>query len=378
MSQYTQRYWRNSLVTTAFAVSLLVGCSSAPVINQVDLSDDTTLDKDSMLPVPEGAAISGVDELDEDSAFSDIYSSFADEMDIPLEGNDANKPQAPPLEYLYSISGGYEASVSDVPMWLTGERFLSFMEPVAITLYNDELYILDAGHQTLFRYEPEGTKLFTLLDLTNYTRGTPSGLTFNDKGYYFISESHQSRILKFNKENLLVDVYEDKSNLANPGKLYFDRKNEKLYVNDEVYSRILIISKSGEFLYTIGRRGQQQAEFVGITDFVAVDDNLLVTDSIGRLPLQVVSNEGGFVNAYGLGDISIPAAIAVSENGTVYVADHDDDSIKIFVDEELRWKVGSSGTRPGKFRLVTQLLIDQDKLYVLDSMNRRVQVFKIK
>lgn len=376
MSQYSQRYWQYSLVITFSVTLLLLGCSASPITGdqvaiqaaepeQEDFSNESALEEDGL---------SAAD------PFEGIYSSFTDEMaraDGGLSADQGGSDAPPPLEFLSEIFGGSDALTSDIPTWLIGEQFMRLLEPIAFSIHNDGLYILDSGRQALFRYVFEENKIITVLDLSQYLRGNPAGLVFNDEGYYFISDPQRNRVLKFNSENILVAVYEDTANLASPGKLYFDNERGKLYISDGVYSRILVASKYGEFLYALGGRGTEPGQFVSITDFSYSKSEIYITDVIAKKPVQVLNNEGDFLRAYSSQSLSIPAAIAIDEQGYVYVADHQDDTIRVFVEGELRWKIGGSGTQPGHFRKVTQMMVSDGKLYVLDSLNRRIQVFKI-
>ncbi len=382
MSQYSQRYRRYSLGVTITAALMLAGCGSGQTVVVADYSIEETALSGEMPVVADADQPESTGEVDidvsADSVFGDIYSSFTQEMaEESGVGTVAETSKLPPIEYLYSINGGNDSIASDVPTWVTGERFLRFLQPSGFDVYKNTLYILDSGRKTMFRYQPDGEKIITVLDLTMYLRGSANSVVFSDEGYYFISEPLSSRVLKFNDQNVLVDVYKDSANLARPTKLYYDDEQKKLYVGDEVFGRIVVISKQGKILYALGKRGTAKGEFLRISDFTNYGDHVIVTDSIGKKPMQVISNDGEFVHAYTRRVLSIPSAIAVDTQERIYVADHSDDSIRIFMDGELRWRFGGPGAEPGKFREITQMKIYESKLYVLDSLNRRIQVFQI-
>ncbi len=382
MSQYSQRHWRYSLGLIITVALVLAGCGSSQTMvppahstEEMVLSDEVSVVPDAAQPASTGEAGAGISS---DNAFGDIYSSFTQEM-AQESGVDsaAETSSLPPIEYLYSISGGNDAIESDVPVWVTGEHFLHFIQPSGFDVYNGDLYILDSARQAMFRYQPDGEKIITVLDLAVYLRGDADSLAFSDEGYYFISEPLSSRVLKFNDQNMLVDVYKDSANLANPTKLYYDNNQKKLYVSDGVFGRIMVFSKQGKPLYALGKRGTAKGEFIRISDFINNGNNVIVTDSLGKRPMQVISNDGEFVEAYTRRVLDIPGAIAIDAQERIYVADHSDDSIRIFLNGELRWRFGGSGADPGKFRVVTQMRVYEDKLYVLDSLNRRIQVFQV-
>ncbi|MCF6229257.1 MAG: 6-bladed beta-propeller [Gammaproteobacteria bacterium] len=377
MPQYPERHWRYSLGIVFSLILLLAGCSAGqPVVQSDGSSKPDALANESTLLSEAGSEVEIISS--DESAFGDIYSSFTQEMAITTGADVAEASKLPPLKYLYTISGGNDAIASDVPTWVTGERFIRFLQPSGFDFYKGDLYILDSARHTMFRYQPDGEKIIAVLDLGVYTRANVESIVFSEEGYYFVSEPMSSRVLKFNSQNVLVDVYKDSANLVNPEKLHYDDRQGKLYVSDGVYGRIVVISKSGKLLYALGKRGTAKGEFIQISDFVVNNKgDVVVTDSLSQKPMQVISNDGLFIQEYSRRVLDIPGAVAIDSQQRIYVASHSDDTIRIFVDGKLRWRFGGSGTEPGKFRVVTQMTVHEDKLYVLDTLNRRIQVFQI-
>jgi len=68
----------------------------------------------------------------------------------------------------------------------------------------------------------------------------------------------------------------------------------------------------------------------------------------------------------------------VDSEGHIYVADAAFDNFQIFDQEgRLLLFVGQAGSGPGQFHLPAGLYIDEeDRIYVVDQFNRRVQVFQ--
>lgn len=383
MSQYTQRYRQLALIAW---ITLLVACSSNEPVATVVSVESITSELSEATEGSEGATVATdasapAASTSESDPFADIYSSFASEMEeeVPAESEEGAPKQAelPPIEYLYEIKGGRDALADGVPSWLTGDRFMNFVTPVAFSFYEGDIYILDAGRHVLFRYDHETASLYSKMNLKNYLLGEPSSLTFDSKGYYFVTEPQSSRVLKFNPSDKLVGVYKDKANLSRPDRLYYHEPTDRLYIGDGVYSRVLVASRYGKFRFAVGSRGEERGEFVKITDFSVSDTGIYVADRLGSEPVQLLDSEGGYVSSISHDDVSIPNAIALDDAGRLYVADQEDDTIRIFIDHKLSWSVGGSGRLPGQFREISQMKINDGKLYVLDSLNRRIQVFRI-
>jgi len=371
MSQYTQRYWRFALAILSGL--LVVGCETAQPVSTVV---DPVQIEEGLADLSEAAALEdqGLNESGEANGFADIYEAFTAETSFPSEAEEVDGYS--PLEYALFFNGGYEASSVDIPRWLMGEKFIRFVEPVALDIFNGIVYVADAGRSAIFQYDLEKQALINFLDVARHFKGAPGGMDFSSEGYLYAADPLGKRVFKFNPQLVLVGVFEDAHNMARPGRVYYDEQREKLFVSDDVYSRVMVFNRRGDSLFAIGARGTEPGEFVGISDFRLVDDYLYVVDRFG-LSGQVVTIEGDLVSRFGAEALTIPSAMAIDQYGRIYVGDEDDDSIKVFENGELKWTIGGAGIGPGKFRGINSMLIDGDRLFVLERLNRRVQVFKI-
>ena len=82
------------------------------------------------------------------------------------------------------------------------------------------------------------------------------------------------------------------------------------------------------------------------------------------------------VQGIGNGQFNSPEAIAVDENGTVYVADSGNDRIQVFDNHGTfirQW--GGVGSANGQFQYPVGVAVGPASVYVVDSDNDRVQVF---
>jgi tripartite motif-containing protein 71 len=100
-------------------------------------------------------------------------------------------------------------------------------------------------------------------------------------------------------------------------------------------------------------------------------------------PVQVFDHRGHFLRGWGRHDLgaenfSLPEAVAVDSKGHVVVVDALRHEIKFF-DALGRFldRFGGIGPRPGQVAYPADLAIDgQDRLYVVEKGNSRVQVFE--
>ena len=89
----------------------------------------------------------------------------------------------------------------------------------------------------------------------------------------------------------------------------------------------------------------------------------------------VYDKEGKTVHTITCDKLSRPGGVAVDKDDNIYVCDWDAFSLLKFNKEgKLMKTVGRKGTRPGEFNTLGFIKIINDKLYVCDNENQRVQI----
>jgi DNA-binding beta-propeller fold protein YncE len=164
--------------------------------------------------------------------------------------------------------------------------------------------------------------------------------------------------------------------LSRPMDVLVDDTTGDVFVADGSYSHILVFNQFGKAIRAIGQRGHGPGNFRAITAMTMGPEGLYVLDRL-ETPVQVMSLNGQFKYAFGESYQVFPTAIAVTDERVVYVADKSDNTIRIYQDAELLGTVGGTGHAPGRFRLITGMWINDNMLYIADSLNKRIQVMRI-
>jgi hypothetical protein len=99
--------------------------------------------------------------------------------------------------------------------------------------------------------------------------------------------------------------------------------------------------------------------------------------------VQILDEQGHFLGKFGRhgdgsGDIARHKGVATDSFGHVYVVDALLPALQVFRDDgQLLLSVGGMGRAPGEFWLPTGVFIgDDNMIYVADSYNQRVQMFR--
>lgn len=255
-----------------------------------------------------------------------------------------------------------------------------------------KVYIVDTNQQAVVVFD---LKSHTVDILGKGALGglfrVPVGVALDASGNIYISEPMVNRVYSFTKdENPLMTIGDD-TTLNWPTGLAVDDAIGRIYVVNGKGHNIAVFDLDGKHLYTIGKRGGGDGEFNYPTD-VAIDSkgNIVVADSMNAR-VQILDPEGRFIRKFGqrgdrADDFQVMKGIAVSKNDDIYVVDGRADRILIFdKNGEPLTSIGGTASvagtmklNPGGFLIPQDIDIDKnDTIYVVDSMNKRFQVFQI-
>ena len=158
--------------------------------------------------------------------------------------------------------------------------------------------------------------------------------------------------------------------------------NSKVYIVEDINSRIKIYTPQGTFLNMWGSPGKGSDQFQGpLGVAVAKNGNIYVADTNNER-IMVFKPNGTFVREWGKrgggnGQFRSPTGITIDKNDNVYVADSYNFRIQKFDGAgKFLAKWGSRGNGNDQFGLPVGLTVDKSgNVYVVDSENHRVMKF---
>jgi DNA-binding beta-propeller fold protein YncE len=199
-------------------------------------------------------------------------------------------------------------------------------------------------------------------------------------GRLFVTDSVAGRVMCLNGAGRKQWAIGSEAGLQRPTGIV--AADDRLHVVDTLAHRIVTVSPEGRVMGSFGSRGGEPGQFNYPTN-IARDaaGRLYVTDSM-NFRMQILTAQGRSISAFGhlgdgSGDFNRPKGVAVDREGHIYVVEGLHDVVQIF-DQDGRFLLGfgEPGHGDGEFWLATGIAIANDRIYVSDSSNRRVQVFE--
>ncbi|MDD2364897.1 MAG: 6-bladed beta-propeller [Desulfuromonadaceae bacterium] len=219
----------------------------------------------------------------------------------------------------------------------------------------------------------------------------PLSIAVDINGFIYVLERRSASVLVFNALEKYQRTISLKSvEVSSPTSMIIDKKNSLMYVSDAATRKVVITDLQGTFVKSIGGLGEGDGQF-NLPVAMSLDSrgNLIVADAFAA-NIQLFDANGNFVRKFGergdsAGSFQLIKSIAVDSSDNIYVVDGRAHNITIFNQQgELLlvlgafYAVSENGKRaPGGFSLPIGIDIDStDKIYVVDQLNTRVQVFQ--
>lgn len=278
----------------------------------------------------------------------------------------------PILTPMQAISGARIGTAADMaaPAQRTPEftGHLSWMSLSAIGARGTFFFVFDTGRQQIFRYDLAQQ---TMAAFAPYPSAKVTGLAAAADLSVYVADLGAQKVLHYSRDGKLLRTLGNPRELARPVAVAVDESSGQVLVADDLYSQVVVFNRLGMMLDVI-----KPDELRSLAAMARGPDGLYLVDRVER-KIVVVGKDGKAHTVFGEDSLKDPAAIAVDRFSRVFVADNFDRTIKVFIDEELAATFGGAGTTPGLFSRIGGLWLEENTLYVSDSLNGRVQLFRV-
>jgi len=213
---------------------------------------------------------------------------------------------------------------------------------------------------------------------------TPMGVAADREGNIYVSDSSLHNVLIYDAKGKFVRYLkkpqEEESYFAAPRGISVDPASDHIYACDSPRQMVIVLSKGGRVLATLGTRGGGSApgQFKNPIQVVVSEGEIAVLDQ-GNSRVQVLDSRGHFRREIKLANPGDRAGLAIDSQENIYVSDPDLNHFQVFShDGQSLYQFGEMGSNPGQFNGIAGLWVDSGHcLYAADTTNRRVELFAI-
>jgi len=298
-------------------------------------------------------------------------------------------PDPPRIAYLHQIrmpaDGGVRESFgARLAAVFTGrEAPPEIREPIGLYADTDGwLLVADAGLQVVHIFNLKKATYAQAFELPGGRLASPVGVALDpERGWVFVADSIHNQIFVFGTGGHYVGRFG--AGLLRVSGLVWDRERHRLIAADTGHHRVVVYDAEGRQTGAFGARGDGAGQFNFPTHLaLAPDGTLYVTDAL-NFRVQVFDPDFHALRQVGhlgavVGSFSKPKGVAVDSGGRLYVVDGIYDVVQLFDAEgRLLMFFGGSGSQPGQFWLPAGIAVAGRDIFVADTRNRRVQIFRL-
>lgn len=297
-------------------------------------------------------------------------------------------PETPRIQYVMEFSGPAELGIrpsfwSRFSNLAAGEESLGMVRPmsVAATPGGSLIYVADPEANCVHRFDMEKGRYRCLVAESGEALASPVGLAVLADGSLFATDSGAGAVLHAGpRDDALVPLpltpppVQPTGIGAEPG--------GDIFVTSTGTHSVRRYGPDGVLKREYGERGNQPDQMNFPTYLWLSESELLVSDTM-NFRIQRIDPENGVLGVFGKagdasGSLARPKGVAMDRHGHIYVVDGVHHALHIFDrDGQLLLSLGQQGSGPGEFWLPSGVFVTGDDLvFVADSYNRRVQVFR--
>lgn len=303
-------------------------------------------------------------------------------------------PDRPRIEWIKAYSSQLDIEKSRSQRFfaaITGtDTPISLLKPIEVKSLPDlkRFYVSDVGRAAVMVFDLGKHELRSLVTPEGVPPIVhPLSIVCDRDNNLYVLERRSATILVFDSaERYLRAIRLKSASISNPVALAIDQKKGRLYVADAASRKIVVLDLLGAVQRSIGSAGQFN---LPVALVINSKGQIIVADAFDA-NIQIFDAEGRFLRTFGrrgdaAGDFQLIKSVAVDSADNIYVVDGRSHTISVFNEQgELLlilggyYAVAGSGkVAPGGFSVPIGIDIDAtDRMYVVDQLNARVQVFQ--
>ncbi|MDD2364895.1 MAG: 6-bladed beta-propeller [Desulfuromonadaceae bacterium] len=214
----------------------------------------------------------------------------------------------------------------------------------------------------------------------------PSGVSVDADGNFYVADTVTSKVYVVNSKNSVLRVFDFSDRMKSIAGICVDRTRKRLLMTDFKEKNVLIYTLDGEYVSTVNGNGYYTSP---ISVAVESDGTIVIADAYNVTVVRFSADGSKFISSFGQrgdtpGSFALIVGLAVDSEDHIYVTDAKLHNVSIFdKDGNSLMTIGgkhsvlSGNFGVGGFLIPQGIFIDKnDRIYVADSQNSRVQIFQ--
>ncbi len=193
--------------------------------------------------------------------------------------------------------------------------------PLGVATAKDRVYIADSGNGRVVVVDLEGKYLyaFNVLEKESKKSSYPVGITVDDSGQIYVSDLYAQVIKVFNSNGkYLKDFPRNKALVERPLALTYAKS--KIHVTDIGDQTVKIFDRGGKLLSQFGRPGKGDRQFAYPNSLAVTEDGTILVADSNNSRVQVFDSQGKLLHVFSK-DLVLPKGIVVDKQQRVHVTD---------------------------------------------------------
>ncbi len=249
------------------------------------------------------------------------------------------------------------------------------------------IYVADSTAHRIVVFDVEKAKMRFFGEGDQERVSIPIGLSIADRAnMLLVASAGAKRVVAYDLSSgsLRFVIGQEEGFFKNPVGVAVDEERGRIYVTDSKLNEIRAFDMNGRFLSTIVKAGTLDHQVYSPSQIAVDREGKVYVADLFNFKVKIFRPDGSLVRVIGLGHGDSPGyfsrvnGVAVDSEGHIYASDSAFGNVQIFDQEgRLLMAFGSPGNRAGSFRLPMHIWIDKnDRIYVADTFNFRIQVFQ--
>jgi DNA-binding beta-propeller fold protein YncE len=284
-------------------------------------------------------------------------------------------PDEPRIEYVRTLQGeeDFRGAVGKALSEVAGEQsIVKLSRPYDVCVAGEgRIYVTDVS-QGVFLFDINKGEVEVLGEKSTLELKNPRGIAYG-RGNVYVCLASLGQIAVLDDEGKDVRTIGSRGQFAGMVDVVCDTTRNRLIIVDNKAHNVFVYSMSGDSLFALGTRGEEDGQF-NYPQSAAVDKdgNIYVVDAF-NFRVEIFDVNGKYVRKFGsqgdlYGMFNRPKGIALDSFGNIYVLDALHQNFQMFNQQaELLMFINP----------ISIAIDDRNTIYVTDQLNGRVQVFKV-